>query len=660
MGKLSACPSITVAEHAGFCFGVKRAVDIVFDLLSKGERIATLGEIIHNPQINRELAGKGVRILGSIEEAGPDMTVVIRSHGVAKSVTDAIASRGLRCIDATCPFVKKIHNIVRSSSLAGKTVLIAGDSSHPEVEGIIGHCFGEWFSFKNLSDLEALITSGSINPSKSSIMVAQTTFNMSEWRKCSNYIKNVCTKLEIFDTICSATDVRQKEAAELAKRVDAMIVVGGKHSSNTAKLRDICSEYCPTFLIESADELEHLDLRGYIDFGVTAGASTPALIIKEVQTSMAENLENSMEEMSFEEMLDQTFKSTYTGEKVIGVVTSIGPTEVSVEIGTKHTGYIPLHELTDDPTLKPEDIVQVGQTLNLKVLRVNDVEGTMVLSKRQVDAEANLDQVMNAAGTDEVFEGTVVDVVKGGVIVVYNGVRVFIPASQATLTKGESLDGLLKNKVRFKILEANPQRKRAVGSIRSVLLDERRAAADKFWETIKVGDTFKGTVKSLTSYGAFVDLGGVDGMVHISELSWLRIKHPSDVVKVGDMLEVYVKDLDPENKKISLGYKKTEDNPWEILREKYPVGTVTNVKIVSLTTFGAFAQIIPGIDGLVHISQLSTERVAKPADVVSVGDEVDAKIIDIDFEKKRVSLSIKAVLLDKEAEGETETEETAE
>ena len=657
MGKLSACPSITVAEHAGFCFGVKRAVDIVFDLLSKGERIATLGEIIHNPQINRELAGKGVRILGSIDEAVPDMTVVIRSHGVAKSVTDAIASRGLRCIDATCPFVKKIHNIVRSSSQDGKTVLIAGDSSHPEVEGIIGHCFGEWFSFKNLSDLEALITSGSINPSKSSIMVAQTTFNMSEWRKCSNYIKNVCTKLEIFDTICSATDVRQKEAAELAKRVDAMIVVGGKHSSNTAKLRDICSEYCPTFLIESADELEHLDLRGYIDFGVTAGASTPALIIKEVQTSMAENLENSMEEMSFEEMLDQTFKSTYTGEKVIGVVTGIGPTEVSVEIGTKHTGYIPLHELTDDPTLKPEDIVQVGQTLNLKVLRVNDVEGTMVLSKRQVDAEANLDQVMNAAGTDEVFEGTVVDVVKGGVIVVYNGVRVFIPASQATLTKGESLDGLLKTKVRFKILEANPQRKRAVGSIRSVLLDERRAAADKFWETIKVGDTFKGTVKSLTSYGAFVDLGGVDGMVHISELSWLRIKHPSDVVKVGDMLEVYVKDLDPENKKISLGYKKTEDNPWEILREKYPVGTVTKVKIVSLTTFGAFAQIIPGIDGLIHISQLSTERVAKPADVVSVGDEVDAKIIDIDFEKKRVSLSIKAVLLDKEAE--SETEETA-
>ena len=374
---------------------------------------------------------------------------------------------------------------------------------------------------------------------------------------------------------------------------------------------------------------------------------------------MAEILENNTEEVSFEELLNQTFKSTYTGEKVIGIVTGIAPTEVSVEIGTKHTGYIPLHELTDDPSLKPEDIVQVGQTLNLKVLRVNDVEGTMVLSKRQIDSEANLERVLNAAETGEIFEGTVVDVVKGGVITTYNGVRVFIPASQATLNKTDSLEALLKQKVRFKILEANAQRKRAVGSIRSVLLEERRAATAKFWEDIKVGDVFNGTVKSLTSYGAFVDLGGVDGMVHISELSWKRIKHPSDVVKVGDVLEVYVKDLDPENKKISLGYKKTSDNPWEILREQYPVDTVAKVKIVSITTFGAFAQIIPGIDGLIHISQLSNERVAKPADVVAVGDEVDAKITEIDFEKKRVSLSIKALLADN-AEEAAPAEEAAE
>jgi len=374
---------------------------------------------------------------------------------------------------------------------------------------------------------------------------------------------------------------------------------------------------------------------------------------------MAEILENNTEEVSFEELLNQTFKSTYTGEKVIGIVTGIAPTEVSVEIGTKHTGYIPLHELTDDPSLKPEDIVQVGQTLNLKVLRVNDVEGTMVLSKRQIDSEANLERVLNAAETGEIFEGTVVDVVKGGVITTYNGVRVFIPASQATLNKTDSLEALLKQKVRFKILEANAQRKRAVGSIRSVLLEERRAATAKFWEDIKVGDVFNGTVKSITSYGAFVDLGGVDGMVHISELSWQRIKHPSDVVKVGDVLEVYVKDLDPENKKISLGYKKTSDNPWEILREQYPVDTVAKVKIVSITTFGAFAQIIPGIDGLIHISQLSNERVAKPADVVAVGDEVDAKITEIDFEKKRVSLSIKALLADN-AEEAAPAEEAAE
>jgi len=638
---------ITVAKNAGFCFGVKRAVDMVFDLTHRGEKIATLGEIIHNPQINAELSAKGVQIINTPDELQDnDTTVVIRSHGVAKAVMDDIEAKGLRCIDATCPFVKKIHHIVSAASAEGKTVLIAGDCNHPEVQGIIGYCSGEYFSFKTAPELEELLSSGQVNLLKKAIIVAQTTFNMTEWKKCTCSIKKLCTNLEIFDTICSATDIRQKEAAELAQQVDAMIVVGGKHSSNTAKLRDICDEFCPSFLIESAEELKDLDLSGHKNFGVTAGASTPALIIKEVQTTMAEILENNTEEVSFEELLNQTFKSTYTGEKVIGTVTGIAPTEVSVEIGTKHTGYIPLHELTDDPSLKPEDIVQVGQTLNLKVLRVNDVEGTMVLSKRQIDSEANLDRVLNAAETGEIFEGTVIDVVKGGVIAVYNGVRVFIPASQATMNKTDNLEELLKQKVRFKILEANAQRKRAVGSIRSVILDERRAAAAKFWEDLKVGDVFNGTVKSLTSYGAFVDLGGVDGMVHISELSWQRIKHPSDVVKVGDVLEVYVKDLDTENKKISLGYKKTADNPWEILREQYPVDTVAKVKIVSITTFGAFAQIIPGIDGLIHISQLSTERVAKPADVVAVGDEVDAKIIEIDFEKKRVSLSIKAVLAD--------------
>ncbi|MBQ9938527.1 MAG: bifunctional 4-hydroxy-3-methylbut-2-enyl diphosphate reductase/30S ribosomal protein S1, partial [Oscillospiraceae bacterium] len=607
---------ITVAKNAGFCFGVKRAVDMVFDLTEKGENIATLGEIIHNPQINAQLSEKGVRIANSpADVADADTTIVVRSHGVAKSVMEDIAARGFKCIDATCPFVKKIHHIVETASAENKTVLIAGDCDHPEVQGIIGYCSGEWFSFKTVSELRELLDSGAINLLKKAIIVAQTTFNMTEWEKCTFLIKKLCTNVEIFDTICSATDIRQKEAAELAQQVEAMIVVGGRHSSNTAKLRDICDEFCPTFLIESAAELKDLELKGYQKIGVTAGASTPALIIKEVQTTMAEILENNTEEVSFEELLNQTFKSTYTGEKVIGIVTGIAPTEVSVEIGTKHTGYIPLHELTDDPSLKPEDIVQVGQTLNLKVLRVNDVEGTMVLSKRQIDSEANLERVLNAAETGEIFEGTVVDVVKGGVITTYNGVRVFIPASQATLNKTDSLEALLKQKVRFKILEANAQRKRAVGSIRSVLLEERRAATAKFWEDIKVGDVFNGTVKSLTSYGAFVDLGGVDGMVHISELSWQRIKHPSDVVKVGDVLEVYVKDLDPENKKISLGYMKTSDNPWEILREQYPVDTVVKVKIVSITTFGAFAQIIPGIDGLIHISQLSNERVAKPADV---------------------------------------------
>lgn len=374
------------------------------------------------------------------------------------------------------------------------------------------------------------------------------------------------------------------------------------------------------------------------------------------------------EEMSFEEMLDQSFKSTYTGEKVKGIVTGIAPNEITVDIGTKHTGYVPLSELTSDPSLKPEDIVKKGDEIELIVMRVNDVEGTVMLSKKRLDAQAGFEKVMAAAGTGEVLSGTVTDVVKGGVLAVTEGVKVFIPASLSGVSKNDSLDQLLKQKVDFVIREVNEKRHRAVGSIKDVLKEQKKALEEKFWSEVEVGKRYQGVVKSLTSYGAFVDLGGVDGMVHISELSWLRIKHPSDVVKVGDVLDVYVKDIDTENKKISLGYKKTEDNPWEVLKRDYQIGDVVTAKVVSMTAFGAFAQIIPGVDGLIHISQISTERINKPQDVLTIGQEVQVKITDIDFEKKRVSLSMKALLeeapaaeesSEEEAPAET-TEETAE
>ena len=658
---------VTVAKSAGFCFGVERAVDQVYEQIEalKNKKasgpIYTYGPIIHNEEVVRDLSDKGVMVLETEDElrALPrnQGTVIIRSHGVPHSVYEAFEQNGIPYVDATCPYVRQIQKIVADQP-QDTLVLVAGDAKHPEVKGIIGHCNATFVTFESAEELQK-ITENSPNLAKmNSVMVAQTTFNTSEWQKCVETAKKLYTKPKIFDTICKATLMRQTEAAHLAEVSDIMIVIGGRHSSNTRKLSDICSRYCKTIWVETAQEL----LNGQADVvcqiaagsrvGVTAGASTPVRIIKEVQKTMSEILKE--EEMSFEEMLDQSFKSTYTGEKVKAVVTSVAPNEITVDIGTKHTGYVPLAELTSDPSLKPEDIVKKGDEIELVVLRVNDVEGTVMLSKKRLDAQAGFEKVMAAAGTGEVLSGTVTDVVKGGVLAITEGVKVFIPASLSGVSKNEPLEQLLKQKVDFVIREVNEKRHRAVGSIKDVLKEQKKALEEKFWGEVEVGKRYQGVVKSLTSYGAFVDLGGVDGMVHISELSWLRIKHPSDVVKVGDVLDVYVKDIDTENKKISLGYKKTEDNPWEVLKRDYEIGSVVTAKVVSMTAFGAFAQIIPGVDGLIHISQISNERINKPQDVLTIGQEVQVQITDIDFDKKRVSLSMKALLDDSAEEAAEE------
>lgn len=650
---------VTVAKTAGFCFGVRRAVDTVYRQLeescrTESPKLYTLGEIIHNPQVVEELNDLGAVAVEQLPELltleqTEKVPVIIRSHGVPHSVYEAFEENGIPYVDATCPYVRQIQKIVADQP-QDTLVLVAGDAKHPEVKGIIGHCNATFVTFESAEELQK-ITENSPNLAKmNSVMVAQTTFNTSEWQKCVETAKKLYTKPKIFDTICKATLMRQTEAAHLAEVSDIMIVIGGRHSSNTRKLSDICSRYCKTIWVETAQEL----LNGQADVvcqiaagsrvGVTAGASTPVRIIKEVQKTMSEILKE--EEMSFEEMLDQSFKSTYTGEKVKAVVTSVAPNEITVDIGTKHTGYVPLAELTSDPSLKPEDIVKKGDEIELVVLRVNDVEGTVMLSKKRLDAQAGFEKVMAAAGTGEVLSGTVTDVVKGGVLAITEGVKVFIPASLSGVSKNEPLEQLLKQKVDFVIREVNEKRHRAVGSIKDVLKEQKKALEEKFWGEVEVGKRYQGVVKSLTSYGAFVDLGGVDGMVHISELSWLRIKHPSDVVKVGDVLDVYVKDIDTENKKISLGYKKTEDNPWEVLKRDYEIGSVVTAKVVSMTAFGAFAQIIPGVDGLIHISQISNERINKPQDVLTIGQEVQVQITDIDFDKKRVSLSMKALLDD--------------
>lgn len=655
---------ITLAKTAGFCFGVDRAVNMVYSLSEK-QRVCTLGPIIHNNEMVRELEQKGVIIANTPKEVPSGYTVVIRSHGVPQSVYDEIHSLNLNYSDATCPFVSKIHKTVAKAGRENSVVLIIGDKNHPEVKGIEGHCCGEFFAVKNHIEAEKLIETTPRLKTNPLTVVAQTTFDVSEWKKSLKVIKKLCTNAVIFDTICNATAERQEEARILAERSDLMIVIGDKTSSNTCKLYDICSRVCKnTYLVETYKELKDIDLSSACNIGVTAGASAPARIIKEVLDTMAENQVNSSEEQEqdFASMLEEHMQSFNTDGRVKGVVERITPNEIFVDVGRKQAGVVKLSELTDDPNAKIEDLVKVGDTLDLLIMRTNDQEGTIMLSKKRVDAQKGWDVIKEALESKEVLTGVVTEINNGGVIAVTNGVKVFIPASQATASRNESTEGLLKKEVSFRIIDVNDRRRRAVGSIRSVLNEEKNKAREEFWKNCEVGKTYTGTVKSLTSYGAFVDIGGVDGMIHISELSWNRIKHPSEVVNVGDTVEVYVKDIDTEKHNISLGYKKAEDNPWEILKNNYPEGSVVEVEIVGLTQFGAFAKIIPGIDGLIHISQIADRRIEKPQDELSIGQKVMAKITAIDFDKKRVSLSIRALLQDNndDAEEAAENEETAE
>lgn len=655
---------IIVAESAGFCFGVNRAINILYKLIDENKPACTLGPIIHNMQMVNELREKGVRTIDKISEVKENETIVIRSHGVPQSIVDEINERHLDYIDATCPFVSKIHKIV-SETDDDSIVIIAGDKNHPEVQGIMGHCKSKCYTFKNQEELQELFSIILQKNYKTIKIVAQTTFDLKEWEKSLKSLKNVYTNTKIFDTICNATSIRQREAANISKSVDLMFVIGDKHSSNSFKLYSICSSNCEnTFFIETADELPLEMVKKADSIGVTAGASTPARIIKEVLDKMSEVNTSSVNEneLSFEEMLEESLKSMNTNERVMGTVMSIAPNgDVSVDVGRKQAGFIPKDEISYDPTETAQDVLKVGDEIELLIMKTNDQEGTIMLSKKRVDAQKNWEELEALNGSDEIFTGKVIEAVNGGIIVMLKGNRIFIPASQATLSRDEDPSALVGKEVQYRLLEVSRKgrRKRAIGSIKSVLKEKRAEEKAKLLETLAVGNHYKGVVKSLTSYGAFVDIGGVYGMIHISELSWSRIKHPSEVVNVGDEVEVYIKDINEETKKISLGYKKEEDNPWFILKNEYPVGSVVKCKIVGLTTFGAFANIIPGIDGLIHISQIANKRIDKPQDVLSVGQEVEAKIIAIDFDKKRVSLSMRA-LLPEEADKAEDTAEVAE
>ncbi|MBQ6380379.1 MAG: bifunctional 4-hydroxy-3-methylbut-2-enyl diphosphate reductase/30S ribosomal protein S1 [Clostridia bacterium] len=655
---------IILAKTAGFCFGVDRAVNMVEELLQKGIKVHTLGPIIHNPQVVDAFAQRGVSILEKPTDVPQGESVIIRAHGVPESVYALMEQNGIHYYDGTCPFVLKIHKIVKEAP-QDCHILIAGNHNHPEVIGIAGHCQGKHSIFSSLEELKTVLKSEQIRHDTPLIMVSQTTFSVKEWNFCSNFIKKDYTNAKIFDTICNATAQRQAEAVELSTQVDIMIVIGGRESSNTGKLYSVCKEHCESHLIEKADEIKSIDFSHCKRVGVTAGASTPDGIIKEVLETMSEIIKENEkindEEMSFEQLFAESIKDEDTTDShVVGTVIQITPTEVFVDAGRKETGVVKLEDLTDDLSAKIEELVKVGDKLDLIIMKTNNAEGTMQLSKKLFDARKGWFDIAQAKESGEIMEGVVTDVIRGGILVSTNAVKIFIPASLSGVPKGEDVATLKGQTVKFRIIDVNPQRRRAVGSIRSVLREERKAAREALWANIEEGQVYTGKVKSLTSYGAFVDIGGVDGMIHITELSWNRIKHPQDILNIGDEVEVYVKAVDKENKKISLGYKKEADNPWIKLQNEYPVDSVVTAKIVGLTSFGAFANIIEGIDGLIHISQIANKRITKPADVLSIGEEVEAKITEIDVDKKRVSLSIRALLPEDEIVDEAPAEEAAE
>ena len=665
---------ITVAKNAGFCFGVKRATDSLEAAIkskSEGERIFTLGTLIHNDTYNAMLKDKGVRVT-SIDEvralsesASSDapVTIFIRAHGIPKQDEALLSSLSeknphFRYFDCTCPFVKKIHNIAKQHSAEDNILLVLGGSEHPEVVGILSYFEHEKYVFADSGELERAIENGlfvKMN-NKTPILVAQTTQKLSEWRKAQKLLKKVCTNPLIFDTICSVTDERQKEAASLSAESDMMIVIGGRESSNTAKLFAVCKENCPhTLRIERADELAVDNLiktSAHTRVGIAAGASTPSGVIQEVYNKMSEMNEN------FEAMLAESFKTLNTGDIVTGTVTYVTDAEIQLDVGAQVTGIIKAEQITDDPSVKLTELYKKGDQIEGRVGRVSDIEGIAELSKKAVDSARNWQKIVTANEEGAVVTGKVVEVIKGGVNVLVGATKVFVPASQTGIAKDGDLSVLKGQEVNLKVIEIKGNR--AIGSIRVVQRELRRANEAAFWENIEEGKVYTGTVKSMTAYGAFVDLGGVDGMVHKTELSWKPIASPAAVVSVGDEITVFVKSFDAEKKRISLGYKTDDTNPWYLFTSKYAVGDVASVKIVSLMPFGAFAEIADGVDGLIHISQIAQQKIGKPADVLEVGQVVDVKIIAIDEEKQKISLSIRALLDEAQAAAEAMPEEAAE
>lgn len=696
---------ILTAKNIGFCFGVRRAVEMAKAAARERGRVYTLGELIHNHTAVEELEHEGVLHIDSLDELPEGAALVIRSHGVPPEIYEKCAERNIPIVDCTCPFVMKIHDIVTSLYREGWGIVISGDPKHPETVGINGCCEGT-ASFVRTPEEVALLRSR--EEGERFCLVSQTTFDLDSFRGIEAEFKRLFPEGKVFNTVCSTTRDRQNEAAELSKKCDMMLVLGDKHSSNTRKLATICEKHSKIVKrISNIAEfpIEIPEINGIIT-GVVAGASTPDSLIREVITRMseldkanvenctAENIETAVEtaaetaapvaeaaveeaapvveavkeaaeaapaaeepvveegEPNFEEALEKTLVRIRNGQILTGTVLSVMEGGVvGVSVGYKADGFIPRDEFSSDPEVDPATVVSVGDQIEVEVLKVNDGEGNVLLSRKNVESKKVWEQFSaDAESEGKVVEAVGKEVVKGGLIANINGIRAFIPASQVSTKYIEKLDEFVGQTMKVKIIEVDKQRKRVVASRKAVLLAEAEEAKRQKWAELEVGAKVKGVVRRLTDFGAFVDIGGIDGLVHVTDAAWGRVKHVNEVLKVGQEIEVLILNVDAEKQRVSLGYKQLQPKPWTMAGEKYPVGSIVEGKVVRIVTFGAFVALEPTIDGLIHISQVGPRRVTKVEDELHVGDIVRCKVLEVNPEQRRISLSRKEVILEENPE----------
>ncbi|QIB69282.1 bifunctional 4-hydroxy-3-methylbut-2-enyl diphosphate reductase/30S ribosomal protein S1 [Aminipila butyrica] len=647
---------IELAKNSGFCFGVKRAMDITEEAAEQfagTKQVYTCGPLIHNRNVTDGLREKGVEIIDELSQASEQDVVIIRSHGEGQAFYEQAEQIGFQLIDATCPFVKKIHKLVKEAADRGEAVVIVGDQEHPEVRGINGWCRNKAFIINSLEEADKLEPGNYF-------VVAQTTIQQSHFEAILSRLAEKGCGLDLHNTICSATRDRQESCKKLAEKVDAMLIIGDRSSSNSQKLYDLSKKHCEkVYFIENIADLPLKDIELCNKIGVAAGASTPERLIKEVIANMSEFLTENNEENLMHGLMDEIEKSLRLprgGEIVDGTVIQVTDREVVVNLGCKKDGIIPKDELTLEGEQKLTDLFKEGDEIQAKVLKTDDGDGNILLSKKKLEVNEHWDEINSALEDKSFVNAKVIKEVKGGVIAAYKEVYGFIPLSQLSDKFVDKAEEFIGKTLPVRVTRVDQKKGKAVFSHKAYLAEERQKKIDEVWGSLSEGDVVEGTVMRFTDYGAFVDIGGIDGLLHISEISWGKLKHPQEVLSIGQKIEVKVLSMNNEKGKISLGLKQTKPEPWSVIDEKYQIGQVISGKIVQIKEYGAFVELEPGLDGLVHISEIAHKRVTNIADEISVGQEVSAKILEIDRDRKRISLSIKETL---DAPVDEETEEVA-